>query len=150
MKMKPPTNIREVRQFLGMCGFYRKHIPSFAKIATPLTNLTRSNTVFPWTEECHESFEYLKNSLLNAPILVKAQVDQPLILTTNVKDTHVGGVLSQLQSFGANKPVGYFSKKLNPCETSYSDTDKEAFALKFSSLSLGNPIHSSYRSPTPH
>ncbi len=44
MKMKPPPNVREVRRFLGMCGFYRKHVPSFAKVATPLTNLTRSNT----------------------------------------------------------------------------------------------------------
>ncbi len=43
MKMKPPTNVREVRRFLGMCGFYRKHGPSFAKVDTPLTNLTRSN-----------------------------------------------------------------------------------------------------------
>ncbi len=44
MKMKPPTNVKEVRLFLGMCGFYRRHVPSFAKVATPLTNLTRSNT----------------------------------------------------------------------------------------------------------
>ncbi len=75
MKMKPPTNIREVRRFLGMCGFYRKHVPSFAKVATPFTNLTRSNTVFSWMEECEKSFEHLKNSLVSAPILVKPQVD---------------------------------------------------------------------------
>ncbi len=75
MKMKPPTNVREVRRFLGMCGFYRKHVPSFAKVATPLTNLTRSNTVYAWTEECQKSFEHLKNRLVNAPILVKARVD---------------------------------------------------------------------------
>ncbi len=105
MKMKPPTNVREVRRFLSMCGFYRKHVPSFAKVATPLTNLTRSNTVFAWAEECQKSFEPLKNSLVNAPILVKAQVDQPFILTTDASDTHVGGILSQLQSVGANKPV---------------------------------------------
>ncbi len=43
--MKAPTNAKGVRRFLGMCGFYRKHIPSSAKIAAPLTNLTRKNTV---------------------------------------------------------------------------------------------------------
>ncbi len=80
----------------------------FAKVATPLTNLTRSNTVFAWTEKCQSSFEHLKNSLVRAPILVKAQVDRPFILTTDASDTHVGGVLSQLQSDGANKPVGYY------------------------------------------
>ncbi len=40
-KMKPPTNVKEVRRFLGMCGFYRKHVPNFAQITNPLTNLTR-------------------------------------------------------------------------------------------------------------
>ncbi len=129
MKMKPPTNVREVRRFLGMCGFYRKHVSSFAKIATPLINLTRSNTVFTWTDECQKSFEHLKNSLVNSPIIAKDQVDQPFILTTDASDTHVGGVLSQLQSDGANKPVGYFSKKLNPCEIRYSAIDKEALAI---------------------
>ncbi len=44
--MKPPTNTKGVRSFLGMCGFYRKHIPSFAKIAAPLTNLTLKNVEF--------------------------------------------------------------------------------------------------------
>ncbi len=39
--MKPPTTVKEVRRFLGMCGFYRKHVPQFAKIAAALTNLTR-------------------------------------------------------------------------------------------------------------
>ncbi len=40
IKMKVPTRAKEMRRFLGMCGFYRKHVPSFAKLATPLTNLT--------------------------------------------------------------------------------------------------------------
>ncbi len=92
-------------------------------------NLTRTNTVYAWAEECQKSFDHLKNSLVNAPILVKAQANRPFILTTDACDTHVGGVLSQLQSDGANKPVGYFSKKLNPCETRYSTTDKEALAI---------------------
>ncbi len=91
MKMKPPTNVREVRRFLGMCGFYRKHIPSFAKVATPLANLTRSNIEFKWTEECQKSFEQLKSQLVNSPVLVKAQVEQPFVLTTDASDTHVGG-----------------------------------------------------------
>ncbi len=82
-----------------------------------------------WTEECHQAFEHLKTCLVQAPILVKAQVDKPFIITTDASDTHVGGVLSQIQQDGANKPIGYFSKKLSPCETRYSATDKEALAI---------------------
>ncbi len=69
---------------------------------------------------------------MNAPILVKAQVDKPFILTTDASDAHVGGVLSQMQSDGTSRPVGYFSKKLNPCKTRYSVTDKEALAVVLS------------------
>ncbi len=73
---------------------------------------------------------------MNAPILVKAQTNKPFVLTTDASDAHVGGVLSQLQSNGTSRPVGYFSKKLNPCETRYSATDKEALAFVLSCLSF--------------
>ncbi len=112
-----------------MCGFYRKHVPSFAKISVPLTNLTRTNTTFKWTEQSQQSFEELKTFLMNTPILVKAQVNQPFLLTTDARNTHIGGAFSQIQSDGSNKPIVYFSKKLNPCESHYSATDKEALVL---------------------
>ncbi len=95
-KMKASTTVKEVRRFLGMCGFYRKHVPSFPKIAASLTNLTRARTIFNWTEESQQAFEQLKACLMDAPVLVKAQVDQPFILTTDASNSHVGGVLSQI------------------------------------------------------
>ncbi len=63
------------------------------------------------------------------PILVKAQVNKPFVLTTDASNTHIGGVLSQIQPYGSNKPTGYFLKKLNPSESCYSVTDKETFAV---------------------
>lgn len=128
-KMKAPTTVKEVRRFLGMCGFYRKHVPSFAKIAAPLTSLTRSRVTFQWTEECEQAFQQLKRCLMDTPILARAQMNEPFLLTTDASNTHVGGVLSQIQPDGTNRPVGYFSKKLNSCETRYSATDKEALAV---------------------
>ncbi len=94
-----------------MCCFYRKHVPSFAKIATPLTNLTKSRVNFIWTEECQQAFEHLKSCLVQVPILVKTQVDKPLLLTTDASNTHVGGVLSQIQQDGSNNPIAYLKKK---------------------------------------
>jgi len=128
-KMKAPTKVKEVRRFLGMCGFYRKHVPNFAKIAAPLTNLTRSTSKFDWSDLCQVAFETLKELLTCAPVLVRAQTDKPFIVTTDASNTHVGGVLSQIQTDGTNKPVGYFSKKLNSTECRYSATDKEALAV---------------------
>ncbi len=155
VKMKAPTTVREVKRFLGMCGFYRKHVPSFAKIAAPFTNLTRTRTTFSWTEESQQAFEQLKACLMEASVLVKAQVDQHFILTTNACNSHVGGVLSQIQPDGSNQPTSYFSKKLNPRETRYSATDKEALAVvlayrNFPHYLWGYTIHSHNRSPAPY
>ncbi len=121
--MKPPTKVKEVRRFLGMTRFYRKHIHNYAKIATPLTNLTRKTHTFKWTDQCHTVFETLKE------YLSKAQPHQIFIVTTDASNKHVGGVLSQTQNDGEIKPLGYFSKKLNLTEGRYSATDKEALAV---------------------
>ncbi len=130
LEMRPPTKVKEVRRFLGMTGFYRKHIHNYAKIATPLTKLTRKTQTFKWTNQCQTAFETLKEYLSKAPILVRAQPHQPFILTTDASNnTHVGGVLSQTQTDGETKPLGYFSKKLNSTENRYSATDKEALAV---------------------
>ncbi len=67
--MKAPTSVKEVRLFLGTCGFYRKHAPSFAIIVTPLSNLTKAQVKFNWTEACQQAFENLKSSLINPPYL---------------------------------------------------------------------------------
>ncbi len=112
-----------------MTGFYRKHIHNYAKIATPLTNLTRKTQTFKWTDQCQTDFETLKECLSKALILVKAQPHQPFIVKTDASSTHLGGVLSQTQNDGKTKPLGYFSKKLNSTEGRYSTTYKEALAV---------------------
>ncbi len=129
LEMKPPTKVKEIRRFLGMTGFYRKHIHNYAKIATPLTTLIRKTQTFKWTDQCQTAFETLKEYLSKAPLLVRAQPHQPFILTTDTSNTHVGGVLSQTQTDGKTKPLGYFSKKLNSTESRYSATNKEALAV---------------------
>ncbi len=111
LEMRPPSKEKEVRRFLGMTGFYKKHIPNYAKIATPLTNLTRKIQPFKWTEQCRTAFETLKEYLSKTPVLIRIQPHQPFIVTTDASNSHVGGVLSQTQSDDEAKPLGYFSKK---------------------------------------
>lgn len=126
--MKAPTNVKETRRFLGMCGFYRKHIHNFAKIAVPLTNLLRGSELFEWTPECQSSFEELKNHLVTAPVLIKADMSKTFQLFTDASADHVGAVLMQ-EVDGHLKPIGYFSKKLKPVEQRYHTTDREALAI---------------------
>ena len=128
-QMQSPSTVKGARRYLRMCSFYRKHIQNFAKLAAPLNNLTKKNTKFNWTEECQHSFTTLKQILSDAPVLVKADLTQLFIVTTDASNTHVGGVLSQIQTDVSNKPIGYFSKKLNPTESRYSATDREALGV---------------------
>ncbi|KAL8147279.1 hypothetical protein AgCh_004847 [Apium graveolens] len=64
-----PTTPTEVRSFVGLAGYYRRFVQDFAKIAGPLTRLTRKAEKFVWTEKCEESFQELKRRLVSAPVL---------------------------------------------------------------------------------
>ena len=68
-RMLPPKTPKEIKQFLGLIGYYRKFVPRFSDLARPLNALTRKNTNFEWTQKCQESFELLKTSLMTDPIL---------------------------------------------------------------------------------
>ena len=68
-KMPAPKNPKEVKQFLGLVGYYRKFVPRFADISRVLTHLTKKEVEFKWTPECENCFQILKEFLQQAPIL---------------------------------------------------------------------------------
>ncbi len=129
VNMKPPTNVKETRRFLGMTGFYRKRIDHFSHLAAPLTDLTRKHQPFRWTVECQKVFEDLKDKLVTSPILVKANLCKQFILETDARQHHVATVLFQYDDEGLPRAVGYFSIKLKSTEIRYSTTDREALAI---------------------
>ena len=59
--MPPPRTPKEVKQILGLVGYYRKFIPRFSDIARPLNALTRKDREFVWDTVCEKSFQLLKN-----------------------------------------------------------------------------------------
>jgi hypothetical protein len=94
-KLPYPKDIKGIRSFLGHAGFYRRIIKDFSKISKPLTNLLQNDVPFSFTEDCVESFNVLKNALINAPII------QPLIGICLLK-LCVVQVIMQLGLFWAN------------------------------------------------
>jgi len=60
---------------VGLAGYYMRLIENFSNIVSPLTQLTRKDHPFTWTEECEKSFEELKRMLNNAPILTTPDIN---------------------------------------------------------------------------
>ncbi|CAC5365554.1 unnamed protein product [Mytilus coruscus] len=95
-----PTNVKDVRSFLGTCSYYRKFIKDFSKIARPLHRLTDKNVIFKWNAECETAFNILKKALMTSPILTYPCIDKEFILDTDASGTGVGAVLSQINDEG--------------------------------------------------
>ncbi len=127
-KMKPPTNVKETRRFLGMAGFYCKHIEKLSAIAAHLTDLTKKSQPLKWSETCQRVFEEVKRRLVSSPVLVKANLSQQFVLETDVSQHHVATVLLQYDEKGP-RTIRYFSNKLKPAEVRYSTTDREVLAI---------------------
>ncbi len=106
-KMKPPTNVKETRRFLGMAGFYSKYIEKSSALAAPLTDLTRKNQPFKWDETCQSAFEEIKRRLVSSPVLVKANLSQQFLLETDASQHHVAAVLVQYDEKGP-RTIGCF------------------------------------------
>ena len=70
MSWERPKSVFEIRNFLGLAGYYRRFIEDFSRLATPMTRLTRKKVKFDWDDRCEEAFQELKRRLTTAPILI--------------------------------------------------------------------------------
>lgn len=123
-----PTSVAEVKSFLGLAGYYRKFIPNFSEIASPLTSLTKKARKFEWSDDCQKGFDKLKELLITSPILSYPMEEGEYILDTDASGNGIGGVLSQIQN-GQEKVIAYSSKTLNESQRRYCTTYKELLAV---------------------
>ncbi|CAG2224863.1 Retrovirus-related Pol polyprotein from transposon 297 [Mytilus edulis] len=123
-----PKNVNEVRSFLGLAGYYRRFIPSFSEIASPMTNLTKKGLKFLWDQDCQNAFEVLKEKLISAPILSYPIGDGEFILDTDASGHAIGAVLSQVQD-GEEKVIAYASRMLSDTQQKYCTTYRELLAV---------------------
>ncbi|KZS10174.1 Uncharacterized protein APZ42_025415 [Daphnia magna] len=126
----PSTRLKDVQSFIGLCSYYRKFICNFAVLARPLTNLTRKNTPFHWTDEHQSSFDALKNALLSPPILGHPNSNLPMEIHCDACGFGLGAVLVQRQE-GAERVISYASRLMNRAESNYSVSEQECLALIF-------------------
>ena len=93
--MPAPRSPKEVKQFLGLAGYYCKFIPRFSDLSRPLTRLTRNDVLFEWTKECQACFKLLKEKLCTYPILQYPNPNKSYVLFTDASKYGWAGVLTQ-------------------------------------------------------
>ena len=119
-----PSNVKEVRSFLGLAGYYRKFVEGFSSIARPMTQLLKKDKKFEWTLKCEESFQELKKRLTTTPVLATPDIHKEFVIYCDVSRTGLGGVLMQ-----EGRVVAYLSRQLRPHEENYATHDLELAAV---------------------
>ena len=126
-RMPPPTTPKEIKQFLGLVGYYQKFIPRFADIAWPMTHLTWLDQPFEWTDKCQSSFELLKEALIKEPILLFLDPNKPYILYTDASKYAWSCVLTQQyvhekdgKKVKVNHPITYVSGLFKGSQMSFN------------------------------
>ena len=137
--MPQPKNPTEIKQFLGLAGYYRKFVPRFADIARPLNALTKKDVPFEWTPICEASFKLLKESLMSGPILKYPDPNKPYSLYTDASKYAWACVLTQPYEyedkgkiFTISHPITYASGLMKGSQQNWAALTKEAFAIYMS------------------
>ena len=123
---KPSRSVTEVRSFLGLAGYYRRFVKGFSIIASPLTKLLRKGVMFEWSDKCQNSFEQLKEMLVEAPVLTQPTSGKEYTLYSDASGIGLGCVLMQ-----NDKVVAYASRQLKSPEQNYPTHDLELAAVVF-------------------
>jgi RNase H-like domain found in reverse transcriptase/Integrase zinc binding domain/Chromo (CHRromatin Organisation MOdifier) domain len=133
-KWLPPTNITEVRKFLGFTGYYRYFIKDYSKIAKPLLLLTHNTTPWHWNDEQKKAFEQLRDLMCQQPVLKQPDFTKPFAVFTDASAYGVGAILSQeggpnAQNRTKYHPVAYYSATFTETERNYDVYDRELLAI---------------------
>ena len=128
--------MKEVKRFLGLVNFYRRHLQNMEVICRPLTALTKKDkqtgqpVTFEWSTECEETFQKIKEMLISSPVLVPPDLDR-LFLWVNACEEGFGAILEQTSEDGLRHPVAYASRATNDAEMKYPLTKLEMAAIVF-------------------
>jgi len=134
---KPPTNIKMVRSFVGLCNFFRTHIKDFAFIAAPLFKVTRKDSGYkagPLPPDALHAFKVLQQQLISDPVMAFPRADRQYALITDAatgtadSPGGLGAILTQMDNQGNHYAISFASRQLKDHEKNYSPFLLEAAA----------------------
>lgn len=118
-----PKNIKELRGFLGLAGYYRRFIKGYGILSKPLTELMKKNN-FQWNQSSAEAFSNLKRVISSGPLLQLPNFDAEFVVESDACEEGIGVVLMQ-----GGKPTTYLSKALSDRQKLLSIHEKEMLAI---------------------
>ena len=134
--MPHPKTPKEVKQFLGLIGYYRKFVPRFSDLSRPLTCLTRHDAKFEWTQQCQKSFDHLRDLLMQYPILRYPDPKRGYTVFTDASGIGWSGVLTQEYPDEKGRvkahPICYVSGQFRGSQLNWAALTKEAYAIYMS------------------
>ncbi|CAB4425379.1 unnamed protein product [Rhizophagus irregularis] len=127
--LKPPKNIKQIREINGLCSYYRKFVKGYSKIVKPIMELTRKNVPFLWTDKQQKALEEIKERLINYPILQHLNFEKEFILITDASGEGLEAILEQLDENNREIVISYASRSLVNAEKNYPITELECLAV---------------------
>jgi transposase InsO family protein len=121
---KQPQNVKELRSFLGMTGYYRKFIKGYGVISRTLTDMLKKGAPYFWNSDREEAFQALKQALVSTPVLALPDFSKTFVIETDACSRGVGAVLLQ-----NGHPLAFISKALGPRHLGLSTYEKECLAI---------------------
>ena len=120
-----PRKVRDIMSFLRFANFYCRFIYGYSEITVPLTQLTRKDVPWVFSDDCWESFKKLKKAFVTAPVLTHWIPDTPIMVETDASDYALAAVLPIQTPDGNYHPVAFHSRTFKDTETNYDVHDKE-------------------------
>lgn len=126
-----PTNVTELRSFLGMINYYHKFLKNLSSVLAPLHELLRDDAQarWKWTDRHTTAFNQAKALLQSSQVLVPFDPSLPLILSCDASPYGVGAVLSHGMPDGTDRPIAFASRTLAPAEKNYAQLEREGLSV---------------------
>ena len=139
-KIAEPKTKKELRSFIGVVNYYRDMWIRRSHVLAPLAALTSKDAKWKWEKEHSEAFRNIKKIISREVMLAYPDFNKPFVIHTDASHSQLGAVISQ-----DNKPIAFYSRKLNPAQTRYTTTERELLSIvetlkEFLTILLGHRI----------
>ena len=126
-----PTNLAQLRSFLGMVNYYGKFLEGLSSTLAPLYALLQKNQKWKWGQEQKDAFAKVTQELVSPKLLIHYEPQRKLLLSCDASPYGIGAVISHVMDDGSEKPIAYTLRSLSAAERNYAQIDKEGLPIVY-------------------